>query len=56
MTEQELITALRQAYYLGQTYWQQADSDYESQHRKADITQETYKELVKETVAKFNSI
>jgi hypothetical protein len=56
MTEQELITALKQAYYLGQTYWQQADSDYESQHKKADVTQETYIELVKDTVAKFKSI
>ena len=46
----ELIrTALRRAYHLGQTYWQQADSEFTSQHKKADATQRMFKELVDET-------
>ena len=30
--------ALRKAFQLGQTYWQQADSDYISQNKKSDDT------------------
>ena len=30
--------ALREAYNLGMMYWQQADSDYISQHKKSDDT------------------
>jgi hypothetical protein len=43
--------ALRRAFSLGQTYWQQADSEYTSQHRKADETQAKFDTLVAETVA-----
>src|SRR5574337_1295543 len=43
--------ALRKAWQLGQTYWQQADSEYTSQHRKADETQARFQALVDETRA-----
>ena len=43
--------AMRRAWQLGQTYWQQADSEYTSQHRKADETQAKFQTLVDETRA-----
>ena len=43
--------ALRRAWQLGQTYWQQADSEYTSQHKKADETQRKFDQLVEETCA-----
>jgi len=43
--------ALRKAWQLGQTYWQQADSEYTSDHRKAEVTQATFQQLVDETRA-----
>ena len=43
--------ALCRAWQLGQTYWQQADSEYTSQHRKADETQAKFQMLVDETRA-----
>src|SRR5574340_648124 len=43
--------ALRKAWQLGQTYWQQADSEYTIQHRKADETQARFQALVDETRA-----
>lgn len=43
--------ALRRAWQLGQTYWQQADSDFISHHRKADETQAKFQTLVDETKA-----
>lgn len=50
MSQIELIqTALMRAYYLGQTYWQQADSEFTSEHKKADATQRAVKKLVDET-------
>ena len=52
MTKDEALrTALKQAYNLGQIYWQQADSEYMSQHRKADLTEAKFKELLETTVA-----
>ena len=41
--------ALKLAYNLGQRYWQQADSDYESQHVKSDLTAATFKQLFADT-------
>jgi hypothetical protein len=41
--------AARKAFGLGQTYWQQADSEYISQHRKADETRAKFRALVEET-------
>ena len=43
------IKALRRAWQLGQTYWQQADSEYVSQHRKSDETYAKFQQLVDET-------
>ena len=43
--------ALREAYNLGQRYWQQADSEYISQHKKADDTRAKFMALVEETCA-----
>ena len=47
----DLSNALRRAFNLGQTYWQQADSEYTSQHRKADETRAKFEALVAETIA-----
>ena len=38
--------ALRKAFALGQTYWQQADSDSLAEHRRAGHTQEQFEALV----------
>jgi len=38
--------AMRKAWQLGQTYWSQADSEYESQWRKSDATQQKFQGLV----------
>lgn len=47
---QDLVSkSLRRAWQLGQTYWQQGDSEYVSQHKKADATQAKFQELVEET-------
>lgn len=43
--------ALRKAWQLGQTYWQQADSEYFSQHKKAAETHAEFQQLVAETRA-----
>jgi hypothetical protein len=53
MTQDELRTALKRAYNLGQIYWQQADSEYVSQQDKSDITAATFRKLVEDTVASF---
>jgi len=47
--------ALRRAWQLGQTYWQQADSEYTSQHRKADETQGKFDALIEETRAALST-
>ena len=43
--------ALREAYNLGMMYWQQADSEYISQHKKADDTRAKFLALVEEACA-----
>jgi hypothetical protein len=53
MTSEELRAALKRAYNLGQTYWQQADSEYSSHWKKADVTQATFRQLVDDTLATF---
>jgi hypothetical protein len=50
-TREALAAALRRAFNLGQTYWQQADSDSAAQHRKSDETRRKFEALVAETVA-----
>lgn len=47
---EQMREALQRAFDLGQRYWQQADSEYESEHKKADSTHAKYKELVEDTV------
>lgn len=44
-----LAKALRRAYHLGQTYWQQADSESYAQNRRADETARKFEALVGET-------
>jgi hypothetical protein len=41
-----LEQALRRAFCLGQTYWQQADSESYSQNRKSDETRQKFEALV----------
>ena len=41
--------ALRKAWQLGQTYWQQADSESFIQHAKSNETQARFQQLVDET-------
>jgi len=51
---QDMVSkALRRAWHLGQTYWQKADSEFTSQHRKADETQAKFDALVEEMRAVF---
>ena len=51
MSEQIVRAALRQAFNLGSTYWQQVDSEYPSQWKKADLTTTKFNQLVEETCA-----
>lgn len=53
--EVDLRDAFTKAFLLGQVYWQQADSEYPKQWKKADITQEEYNVLLEETAAKYRS-
>lgn len=46
----DMGAALRRAFNLGQTYWQQADSEYISQHRKADETFAKFEALIVEAL------
>ena len=49
---QDIVTkALKKSFQLGQTYWQQADSEYFSQNKKADETQAKFYELEEEARA-----
>lgn len=48
MTHPELGKLMRRAFNLGQTYWQQADSDSYSQNKKSDATLATFNALVEE--------
>lgn len=54
MSSEEIRAALRLAFNLGQTYWQQADSDYTSHWKKADVTLAKFKQLVEDTVSSFD--
>lgn len=55
MTSDELRKALKRAYSLGQTYWSQADSEYHSDWKRADVTAATFNEFVETTVASFEA-
>jgi hypothetical protein len=43
--------AIRKAFQLGQTYWQQADSESYKQNAKADATRDRYLTLLDDTRA-----
>lgn len=47
---QQIHDALKKAFQLGQTYWQQADSDSFIQHRKSDETHAKFLKLCDETL------
>lgn len=46
LTDDEIRAALKRAFSLGQTYWQQADSDSYAQNRRADDTRAKFDQLV----------
>ena len=46
-----LEKALKLAFNLGQTYWEQADSDYVSQQNKSNGTREKFNQLITDTCA-----
>jgi hypothetical protein len=49
---QDLVSkAMRKAWQLGQTYWQQSDSNYESQWKKSSETHAKFDQLVDDTRA-----
>ncbi len=48
MTIEQVI---RRAYLLGQTYWQQADSESYGQNKKANKTEERFNILLQEALA-----
>lgn len=48
---QDIVTkAMRKSFQLGQTYWQQADSESYSQNAKSDVTYQKFLELINSTV------
>jgi len=51
LTDEEIESALKRAYRLGQQWWQLADSESWSQQRKSDDVHEQFQELVKQTLA-----
>lgn len=50
MNSDKLADALRKAFNLGQTYWQQVDSEYPSQWKKGDVTRAKLGTLIDETI------
>ena len=45
----DVTAAIRRAFQLGQTYWQQADSESYKENKKADATRDRYNALCIET-------
>ena len=46
----DIKAAMKKAFNLGQTYWQQADSEYVSQQNKSDATKAKFDALLEETL------
>lgn len=46
-----LEKALRRAFSLGQTYWQQADSDSYKENKRSDETRQKFETLIVETLS-----
>jgi hypothetical protein len=55
MTKDELKLALHKAFDLGSRYWQQADSEYSSQWKKADATRAQLDQLIEDTAKQAHS-
>ena len=56
MSDIELMrNALKRAFSLGQTYWQQVDSEYYHQWKKGYVTESTFKQLVEDTLAAISN-
>ena len=51
MTTEALRAALNRAFQLGQTYWQQADSESYKENAKSDATLDAFRALVSKTCA-----
>lgn len=49
----KLAEALRRAFALGQTYWQQADSESFTQNAKSEVTHQKFRDLMAETLAAY---
>jgi hypothetical protein len=50
LTDERITKALRRAFSLGQTYWQQADSDSYKQNVESDETRQKFETLIVETL------
>lgn len=53
LTKQELESALKKCFMLGEVHWQQSDSKSMKDWDKADKTYAAYKAFVQEIVDKF---
>jgi hypothetical protein len=53
MSDFDIEKAITRVFNLGQQYFQQADSDYTSQHKKADGTMQAFRDLRQQIVAEF---
>ena len=55
MTAEQLEKFMRQAFNLGQTYWQQADSESYAQNRKSFETANRFGELIDQAKAELST-
>lgn len=58
LTQMEVVIAraIDRAWQLGQTYWQQADNEFSSQHKKANTTIANFKKVREESLAAVRDI
>jgi hypothetical protein len=49
----ELRRAMEKAFYLGQQYWAQVDSESPKEWKKGDVTKEQFKKLLEDTIRYF---
>lgn len=50
MKKHMIAKSMRQAFQLGQTYWQQVDSEFVSHWKRGEFTLEVFNRLIEETV------
>lgn len=55
-SESVIQDALAKAFYLGQLYWEYADSEFVSYNKKADATKGKFDELVVMTIDQIRGI